>query len=72
MAEGFTPEQIEFFETKIRPVFASKCYECHSAEAKKLKAGFRLDNLEGVLKGGESGPAVVPGDPAKSLLFKAV
>ena len=72
MAEGFTPEQIEFFETKIRPVFASKCYECHAAEAKKLKAGFRLDNLEGVLKGGESGPAVVPGDPGKSLLFHAV
>lgn len=71
-ADAFTPEQIEFFEKKIRPVLATHCYSCHSAQSKKLKAGLRLDSRAGVLKGGESGPAIVEGDPAKSLLYKAV
>ena len=62
---------IAFFEEKIRPVLAEKCYECHSA-AKKVKAKLHLDSREGVLKGGESGPAIVPGEPEKSLLIKAI
>ena len=58
-----TPEGLEFFEQKIRPVLVETCYKCHSAEAEKLKGGFRLDSREGLLKGGESGkPAVVPGN----------
>ena len=65
-------EQIEFFENKVRPVLATHCYSCHSAEAKKLKAGLRLDSRAGVLKGGGSGPAIVPENPAKSLLIQAV
>jgi len=63
---------VEFFETKIRPVLVSECYQCHSAEAaknKKLKGGLQLDTREGVLKGGDSGAVVVPGDPKKSLLI---
>ncbi len=71
-ADSFTPEQIGFFETSIRPVLATHCYPCHSAQAKKLKAGLRLDSRAGVLAGGDSGPAIVAGDPAKSLLCKAV
>ncbi len=71
-AETFPPEQIEFFEKKIRPVLAAQCYSCHSGQAKKLKAGLKLDSRAGVLKGGGSGPAVVVGDPGKSLLFQAV
>ena len=64
---------LEFFEKKIRPVLIDKCYSCHSAEAKKLKAGLRLDTREGTLKGGESGSAsVIPGDPDHSLLLKAL
>jgi hypothetical protein len=66
---------VEFFEKKIRPVLVEHCYRCHSAEpqkAGKLKAGLRLDNRADMQKGGESGPAVVPGQPAKSLLFKAL
>jgi len=65
-------EGLEFFEKKIRPLLSDKCYECHSADSKKLKGGLRLDIREGVLKGGTSGAAVVPGQPDKSLLIKAV
>jgi uncharacterized protein DUF1553/uncharacterized protein DUF1549/cytochrome c len=63
---------IAFFESKIRPVLAERCFECHSAQAKKLKGGLLLDTREGVLKGGESGPALVPGKPEESLIIKAV
>jgi len=62
----------EFFEKKIRPLLAEQCYKCHSAASEKLKGQLRLDSRQGVLKGGESGPAVVPGDPEQSLLIKAV
>jgi hypothetical protein len=63
---------VEFFEKKIRPVLVERCYECHSAESKKVKGGLRLDTRDAVLKGGDSGPALLPGDPEKSLLIKAV
>jgi hypothetical protein len=63
---------IEFFEKKIRPVLVDRCYSCHSADAKKLKGGLYLDTRDGVLKGGDLGPSVVPGDPDKSLLIKAI
>jgi hypothetical protein len=68
-----TAEGIEFFEKRIRPVLVEKCYRCHSSQpGSKVKAELFLDTREGILKGGESGPAVVPGDPEKSLLVKAV
>ena len=63
---------LNFFETKIRPVLNSKCYECHSAGAKKIKGGLVLDTRAGIRKGGDNGPAVVPGDLAASLLVAAV
>src|SRR5579862_6060823 len=63
---------IEFFEQKVRPVLVKNCYGCHSVEAKKNKGGLLLDTREGVRKGGDSGPAVVPGKPDKSLLIQAV
>jgi len=62
----------DFFESKVRPVLAEHCYKCHSAEARALKGGLRLDSLDGMRKGGDSGPAVVPGDLEMSLLVKAV
>ena len=65
-------EQVEFFEKKIRPVLVERCYECHSAAAKKLKGGLALDTRAGMLKGGDTGPAVVPGAPDKSKLIEAV
>jgi hypothetical protein len=67
-----TPEGIEFFEKKVRPVLVKHCYSCHSADAKKLKGELHLDTRDGVLRGGATGPAVVPGEPAKSRLVKAV
>jgi len=70
-----TAEGIAFFESKIRPVLVAKCYQCHSAEAQaagRLKAELLLDTSDGMLKGGESGPALVPGDKEKSLLLDAI
>src|SRR6478752_6507244 len=64
------PEQAEFFEKKIRPVLASECHECHGAE--KQKGGLRLDYREGWKKGGDTGAAIVPGEPAKSLLLRTI
>lgn len=61
-----------FFENKIRPVLVDNCYSCHSASAKKLKGGLRLDTKAGWVKGGDSGPAIIPGQPEASLLIKAV
>jgi hypothetical protein len=63
-------EQAEFFESKIRPILASECYECH--DAKKQKGGLRLDYRDGWKKGGDSGDAIVPGHPAKSLLIQSI
>src|SRR5215831_17609566 len=63
---------LEFFEKKIRPVLVDRCYSCHSATAEKLKGNLHLDTREGTLKGGDLGPAVVPGDPERSLLIKAI
>lgn len=63
---------VEFFEKRIRPVLVEQCYKCHSDEAKKLKGELYVDSRAGLLKGGETGPAIVPGDPAKSLLIKAI
>lgn len=66
------PQAIAFFEKKIRPVLVQHCYECHSEGAKKVKGGLLLDTRDGLLRGGESGPAVVPGKPAQSLLLQAL
>jgi hypothetical protein len=70
--EAPDPEGLEFFEKKIRPVLVDRCYSCHSAQAQKLKGGLLLDTRSGIRKGGETGPAVVPGDLEKSLLVKAL
>ncbi|MES2596768.1 MAG: PSD1 and planctomycete cytochrome C domain-containing protein [Verrucomicrobiota bacterium] len=63
---------VVFFESKIRPVLVEHCYECHSVEAGKSKGGLVLDTKQGIRAGGDSGPAVVPGDAGKSLLLSAV
>jgi cytochrome c553 len=63
---------IDFFESKIRPVLAGHCYRCHSVESGKSKGGLLLDSRRGIREGGDSGPAVVPGDPGASLLLAAI
>ena len=63
-------EGIEYFETHVRPLLVNHCYECHSAEAKKLKANLYLDSRAGWETGGDSGPAIIPGKPEESLIIK--
>jgi len=65
-------EAIAFFESKIRPVLVAHCYECHAAEAQPLHAGLTVDTRAGLLAGGDSGPAIVPGKPEESLLLAAL
>ncbi|MSQ97150.1 MAG: DUF1549 domain-containing protein [Gemmataceae bacterium] len=72
LAQMPVAEQFNFFENKVRPVLSARCYTCHSQSAKKLKGGLKLDGRESILKGGDSGPALVPGKPAVSLLVKAI
>ena len=64
-------EDADLFESKIRPILVEHCYECHSAD-KKQKGNLLLETKEGTLKGGDTGPALAAGDPAKSLLIQAV
>src|SRR5262245_44709704 len=66
------PAGIEFFETHVRPILSDHCFGCHSAQAEKIKGGLRLDARDLILKGGDSGPALVVGSPDQSLLIKAV
>jgi len=59
-----------FFESKVRPLLVKHCYECHSGE--KTKGGLALDTRAGWEKGGDNGPAIIPGKPEQSLLIKAI
>ena len=67
-----TVEQLEFFEREIRPLLVEHCYECHSGKSSRLKAGLLLDSRQGMLKGGDSGPAITGFNPDESLLIQAV
>jgi cytochrome c553 len=69
-AQGATPGEVEFFETKVRPVLAEHCYKCHGTD--KQKAELRLDSRVAILKGSDAGPVVVPGKPEESELIKSV
>lgn len=64
-------DRIRFFEQKIRPVLAEHCYHCHSVSNKR-RGGLLLDSRAGILEGGDSGPAVVPGRPDDGLLLKVL
>jgi hypothetical protein len=63
---------VEFFESNIRPILADNCYQCHSQQSAKVKGGLLVDTRDGLLKGGDTGPAIKPGDVEQSLLIKAV
>ena len=71
-AQNVSPADLQFFESKIRPIFADNCYKCHSRDADKIKGGLMLDTREAWLHGGNTGPAIEPGQPDKSLLIQAV
>ena len=75
IAADIDPDDLKFFEAKIRPVLVEHCYKCHSAAAltaNDLQSQLLLDTREGIRKGGESGPAVVPGDVKASALIAAI
>src|SRR5262249_43724621 len=65
-------EGVAFFEQRVRPLLVKHCYGCHSSEAKQVRGNLLLDSRATILKGGGSGAVVVPGDPDRSLLIKAV
>ena len=69
-AQTPTANQTKFFEEKIRPLLIRNCYECHGEQ--KQKSNLRVDSLSHLLKGGDSGAAVIPGKPEESLLMAAV
>jgi mono/diheme cytochrome c family protein len=72
-AEPLAPDQLEFFERKVRPVLVEHCYSCHSAGAEKVKGDFLLDTRDGIRRGGTSGKAaIVPGDAERSPLVHAI
>ncbi len=62
----------DFFERLVRPILANQCFACHGPQAGDGQAGLRLDSRDGMLRGGRSGPAIVPGRAAESLLIHAV
>ena len=72
VADRISPEQEQFFEARIRPVLLKQCGRCHARTAKKLRGGLRLDSREGLRQGGDSGPAIDPGHPERSLLIRAI
>ncbi|MFM8577470.1 MAG: DUF1553 domain-containing protein, partial [Planctomycetaceae bacterium] len=70
--DATNPKSIAFFESRIRPVLVEKCQSCHSGDLDAPKGGLRLDSREGLLSGGDSGPAIHPGDAAASVLVRAI
>jgi cytochrome c553 len=69
--QPLTPAQTEFFEKSVRPVLSNNCYTCHAANTKSA-GSLRVDDLQALLKGGRSGPAIVSGDPDNSLLIQRI
>jgi len=72
--DGAAPagKDVAFFENKIRPVLVTQCYACHAADSDELGGNLRLDDRASIRQGGQSGPALVPGDPDASLLIQAL
>jgi hypothetical protein len=71
-SEAADKDGVEFFEQRIRPLLVERCYKCHSEQADTVEADLYVDSRAGLLKGGDHGPAIEPGEPARSLLIKAV
>jgi len=69
-APKIDPAHLKFFETKVRPLLAERCYKCHGED--KQKGDLRMDSLAGLMHGGKSGPAIEPGQPDKSLIITAI
>jgi len=70
--DSANPDGIAFFESRIRPALIKYCYECHSEESGKTKGGLLMDSRSALLRGGDSAPAIVPGDLEESLFVTAI
>ena len=70
-SQELAPEDLEHFESKIRPVLVERCYQCHGADPERIRAGLALVDAEGLRAGGDSGAVIVPGAPDDSLLVEA-
>ena len=70
LADAPTLKPLEFFEKRVRPILVNRCYDCHSGD--DPENGLQLDSLAGMLRGGDLGPAIVPGKPQQSLLISAI
>ncbi len=70
LAADFSPESLEFFEKRVRPVLVEHCVKCHGE--KQQKGGLRLDSRTAMLQGGDTGPAIVLQDVEKSVLIEAI
>jgi hypothetical protein len=66
------PKKLEFFESRIRPILIEHCYECHSAKSEEVKGSLLVDSAAGLLRGGDSGPAIIAGKPNESPLIEAL
>jgi cytochrome c553 len=71
-APSLSPDDAAFFESRVRPVLVERCYKCHSHDADRVKGGLMLDTHEGMMHGGDTGPAIVPGKPDESLMIDAI
>ena len=69
---NLTPEQLDFFESKIRPVLIENCYRCHATSEQSVRGGLSVENRDALRAGGESGAAIVPGDLQNSILWHAI
>ena len=70
--QNISATQLKYFETNIRPALVKYCYDCHSVDAGDSRAGLLVDTREGLLQGGDSGPAIIPGNHADSLIWEAI
>jgi mono/diheme cytochrome c family protein len=71
-SSAFAADEDRAFAESVRPLFERKCFECHSSKADELKGNLKLETVEQVLKGGATGPAIVPGDIENSFLLRAI
>ena len=72
LPKEISPEDLAFFEQRIRPVLISRCYECHSVEASEVEGELLVDSMQALQRGGSNGPALIPGDVEGSLIVKAL
>lgn len=70
--EKFTQQQLDFFETKVRPLLVEHCYECHGPEASPIEGGLSLSSRKAMIAGGDTGPAIIPGQSHESLLLQSI